>query len=129
MSGPNCGIWSYLSLLALVVKKSHFLIMRQKGTCIREYLILFMDIHNAPIQEILDHNQVRQWERLVYLPASDTWIMSAIADEQTIVACRAIGAETYIQEKCPRQKDRSQVDRRKEGFSCQQKRTRPSSFI
>ncbi len=65
----------------------------------REYLLLFMDIYNAPIQEILDHNQVRQWERLVYLPASDTWIMSAIADEQTISACRAIGAETYVQAK------------------------------
>jgi len=65
----------------------------------REYLLLFMDIYNAPIQEILDQNQVRQWERLVYLPASDTWIMSIMADEQTISACRAIGAETYVQAK------------------------------
>ena len=65
----------------------------------REYLLLFMDIHNAPIQETLDRHQVRQWERLVYLPASDTWIMSIMADEQTISACRAIGAETYVQAK------------------------------
>jgi hypothetical protein len=65
----------------------------------REYLLVFMDMYNAPLQEILDNNQVQQWERLVYLPTSDTWIMSVMADEQTIVACRAIGAETYVQEK------------------------------
>jgi hypothetical protein len=73
--------------------------MGQKGKNMREYLLLFMDIHHAPIQEILDRYQVRQWERLVYLPASDTWIMSLIAEEQTIAACRAIGAETYVQKK------------------------------
>jgi hypothetical protein len=73
--------------------------MGQKGEDMREYLLLFMDIHHAPIQEILDRHQVRQWERLVYLPASDTWIMSVMADEQTISACRTIGAETYVQAK------------------------------
>jgi hypothetical protein len=71
----------------------------QKGEGMQEYLLVFMDIHHAPIQEILDRKQVRQWERLVYLPASDTWIMSIITDEQTISACRAIGAETYVQTK------------------------------
>ena len=65
----------------------------------QEYLLVFMDMYNIPIQEILDHYQVRQWERLVYLPASDTWIMSLRADEQTISTCRAIGAETYVQTK------------------------------
>ncbi len=65
----------------------------------QEYFLVFMDMYNAPIQEVLDQNQVRQWERLVYLPASDTWIMSIMADEQTIAVCRAIGAETYVQTK------------------------------
>jgi len=74
-------------------------ITRQKEKRMQEYLLVFMNIHNAPIQEILDQHHVRQWERLVYLPASDTWIMSVMADGQTISACRAIGAETYIQTK------------------------------
>lgn len=75
------------------------MITRQKEKRMQEYLLVFMNIHNAPIQEILDQHHVRQWERLVYLPASDTWIMSVMADEQTISACRAIGAETYVQAK------------------------------
>jgi hypothetical protein len=74
-------------------------ITRQKERRMQEYLLVFMDIHNAPIQEILDQHHVRQWERLVYLPASDTWIMSVMADEQIIAACRATGAETFVQEK------------------------------
>lgn len=65
----------------------------------QDYLLVYMDLHQTAIQEILDQNQIHQWERLVYLPASDTWIMSVRADEQTISACRASGAETYVQAK------------------------------
>ncbi len=87
-----------LDLFFLYTRCSDWVI-RQKEQRVQECLLMFMDIYHASIQEVLDRNQVCQWERLVYLPASDTWIMSVIADEQTISACRAIGAETYVQEK------------------------------
>jgi hypothetical protein len=74
-------------------------VIRQKEKRMCEFLFVFMDIHQVSIQEILDQCQVRQWERSIYLPASDTCIRSLMADEQTISACQLIGAETYVQEK------------------------------
>src|SRR5260370_16492978 len=87
-----------LDLFFLYTRCSDWVI-RQKEQRVQECLLMFMDIYHASIQEVLDRNQVCQWERLVHLPASETLIMSVIADEQTTSPRPPIEARPYSQKK------------------------------